>query len=55
MKPAEEEGVEVRDEAVALIAGETKGYPYFLQEWGKHAWDTALQSRILVAFRSEMP
>ncbi len=23
------------------IVLETQGYPYFLQEWGKHAWDTA--------------
>ncbi len=25
---------------------ETRGYPYFLQEWGKHAWDAADQSPI---------
>ena len=25
---------------------ETRGYPYFLQEWGKHAWDTASGSPI---------
>ena len=25
---------------------ETQGYPYFLQEWGKHAWDVASQSPI---------
>lgn len=25
---------------------ETKGYPYFLQEWGKHAWDIADASPI---------
>jgi hypothetical protein len=46
VKPAENEGVEVRDEAVDLIVAETKGYPYFLQEWGKHAWDIAPQSPI---------
>ena len=28
------------------IVVETKGYPYFLQEWGKHAWDTARSSPI---------
>ena len=25
---------------------ETHGYPYFLQEWGKHVWDTAERSPI---------
>ncbi|MFN0304089.1 MAG: hypothetical protein ACKVQU_27465 [Burkholderiales bacterium] len=25
---------------------ETRGYPYFLQEWGKHTWDTAAASPI---------
>ena len=28
---------------------ETQGYPYFLQEWGKHAWDAADVSPITVA------
>ena len=28
------------------IVSETQGYPYFLQEWGKHAWDTATKSPI---------
>ncbi|MET3140092.1 hypothetical protein AAKU61_004476 [Undibacterium sp. GrIS 1.2] len=46
VKPAREEDVEVDDDAVALIVSYTKGYPYFLQEWGKHAWDIALESPI---------
>ena len=25
---------------------ETRGYPYFLQEWGKHSWEVASQSPI---------
>ena len=25
---------------------QTHGYPYFLQEWGKHSWQCALQSPI---------
>jgi len=49
VKPAEKEGVEVSDEAVDLIVEKTKGYPYFLQEWGKHAWDIAPQSPITEA------
>ena len=46
VNPAAKEGVHVRDDAVDLIVAKTKGYPYFLQEWGKHAWDIALQSPI---------
>jgi hypothetical protein len=25
----------------SLIVQETHGYPYFVQEWGKHAWEAA--------------
>jgi len=32
--------------ALRSIIGQTRGYPYFLQEWGKHAWDTATGSPI---------
>ncbi len=46
-KPAEKQGVAIEPEAVARIVSETKGYPYFLQEWGKHAWDTAVSSPIV--------
>lgn len=45
-KPAEAEGVHVNDDALECIVRKTHGYPYFLQEWGKHAWDTAAQSPI---------
>jgi hypothetical protein len=48
-KPAENEGVTIEPVAVAQIVHQTKGYPYFLQEWGKHAWDTATHSPITVA------
>lgn len=41
IKPAEEEGVVFTNEAVQEILQQTHGYPYFLQEWGKHAWDIA--------------
>jgi len=46
VKPANNAGVELVPEAVAEIVSATKGYPYFLQEWGKHAWDMAAQSPI---------
>lgn len=40
-KPALALGVAFEDEAVDEIIRKTDGYPYFLQEWGKHAWDLA--------------
>lgn len=46
VKPAQDEGVDVEDAAAKKIVQETKGYPYFLQEWGKHAWDIADASPI---------
>lgn len=46
IKPAADEGVEIDERAVDRIVTETKGYPYFLQEWGKHAWDVASASPI---------
>ncbi len=46
LKPAQREGVEVTAEALDLIVAETHGYPYFVQEWGKHAWDAADASPI---------
>ncbi len=45
-KPAADEGVEVEAEALDRILAETHGYPYFLQEWGKHSWDAASRSPI---------
>jgi len=45
-KPARDQGVEVAPEALDLIVKVTRGYPYFLQEWGKHSWDVADESPI---------
>ena len=45
-KPAEDEGVQVTEEALDSIVTATKGYPYFIQEWGKHAWDAAQETPI---------
>ncbi len=47
--PARQEGVEFDDDALERIVQETQCYPYFLQEWGKHAWDAAVQSPITLA------
>ena len=46
VKPAESEGVKINDDALQEIFAVTQGYPYFLQEWGKHAWETAEESPI---------
>lgn len=48
-KPARDKGVVIEPDAVRRIFKETKGYPYFLQEWGKHSWDVADSSPIVVA------
>ncbi len=45
-KPARAEGVEFEPEALDRIVKETRGYPYFLQEWGKHVWDVAQKTPI---------
>lgn len=45
-RPAEKAGAAFSEGAVDEILRETEGYPYFLQEWGKHAWDLAEASPI---------
>lgn len=45
-KPAKAEGVEIESSALDAIVSQTEGYPYFLQEWGKHVWDVAERSPI---------
>jgi hypothetical protein len=40
------EGADIHPEALERIAAVTKGYPYFLQEWGKHTWNIAKESPI---------
>ena len=47
--PARREGVKFTDGALDRIISETLGYPYFVQEWGKHCWDAAGQSPITAA------
>ncbi len=47
-RPAEKEGARFETDAAEQIINETQGYPYFLQEWGKHAWNSATQDRIVL-------
>ena len=46
VKPAEEQGAIWNDDAAALVLDASKGYPYFLQEFGKASWDEAQTSLI---------
>lgn len=45
-KPANDEGVEYTADALAEILRVTACYPYFIQEWGHFAWETAQSSPI---------
>jgi hypothetical protein len=45
-RPALREGVTFSPEALDEVILRTGGYPYFLQEWGKHSWDVAAGSPI---------
>ena len=44
--PAERLGVAYERGALEEILQQTKAYPYFLQEWGKHSWQCAAKSPI---------
>jgi hypothetical protein len=44
--PAEREEVAFTDAAVGFILAQSGGYPYVLQEWGKHSWNVADRSPI---------
>ncbi|MBW8073393.1 MAG: AAA family ATPase [Ferrovum sp.] len=46
VKPAASEGVTISEAALVQIIQDTQGYPYFLQEWGKHTWEIARSSPI---------
>lgn len=45
-KPARDHNVVVNKDALRRIVRDTHGYPYFLQEWGKQAWEAANASPI---------
>jgi AAA ATPase domain len=49
IKPVQSEGADFTPEALDFIIERTMGYPYFLQEWGKHSWNIAPQSPITLA------
>ena len=45
-KPIRARKADIGDEALRVIVAETQGYPYFLQEWGRHAWNIAEKPQI---------
>lgn len=45
-EPAERAGITFTAEALAAIYAQTRGYPYFLQEWGYQAWNLAVPPTI---------
>lgn len=45
-EPVRDEGADITAAALQRIVRVTRGYPYFLQEWGKHTWNTAPDSPI---------
>jgi hypothetical protein len=48
-EPIRTENADIDSSALETIVGQTQGYPYFLQEWGSHAWDAAPASPITEA------
>ena len=48
-EPVQEQSVQFTEEALREIVRQTKGYPYFLQEWGYQAWNIANGSPIEIA------
>jgi hypothetical protein len=48
-KPAERSNVAFESAAVEKVLAETQGYPYFIQEWGRHCWNQAKASPISLA------
>jgi len=47
--PARDEGADFDDDALAAMYATTGGYPYFVQAYGKVAWDVAPRSPITAA------
>ncbi len=48
-RPLTRRSVDIEPRALKEIVRRTEGYPYFLQEWGQHAWNVAPHSPIRMA------
>ncbi|MES1198967.1 MAG: ATP-binding protein [Pseudomonadota bacterium] len=51
--PALREDVAYDDDALDYLVAQTGGYPFFLQVWGSHCWETAPFSPITLAHAQE--
>jgi hypothetical protein len=49
VEPLRRNDVSIEPDALELLLAKTKGYPYFLQEWGSQAWNAAAGSPITAA------
>lgn len=47
-QPVNEEGAAIDNDALTEIFHKTRGYPYFLQEWGHQSWNLAAGDTITV-------
>jgi hypothetical protein len=47
--PIRAEDCDITEDAVEQVVAVTRGYPYFLQEWGKQCWDAAASCPITAA------
>jgi len=47
-EPTREAGVHFDESALEAVWNDTKGYPYFIQEWGYHAWNIGEHDSILL-------
>ncbi|MDO5103301.1 MAG: ATP-binding protein [Lautropia sp.] len=48
-EPIEVEGASIEDEALEEIYSQSRGYPYFLQEWGYNVWNICASRRVILA------
>lgn len=44
--PLQKEGIDIDEVALARLVEVTRGYAYFLQQWGFHTWEQAVHSPI---------
>lgn len=51
-EPVSALGVSFSKEALDFIYQMTKGYPYFLQEWGYHAWNVAKTDSSIITLKN---
>ncbi|QDK34124.1 ATP-binding protein [Sphingomonas sp. IC081] len=47
-QPIEEEGETIKPDVLDTIVALTRGYPYFLQEWGYQVWNASPESPIAI-------